>query len=150
MGFINLRKKLGQIWAVFQNSGKFYILDQLVNRCKNKKRVSPKVTQTYEEKLNRHTNMSRLFYPLFVRRFCFALFNFRTWVHWTPLTPPPPSHPRMLKKPSPQRVKRDQTFWVSNCWIKLIPLNYGWQKEGILKKLCLIFIKGITLVFLVL
>ena len=110
MGFINLRKKLGQIWAVFQNSGKFYILDQLVNRCKNKKRVSPKVTQTYEEKLNRHTNMSRLFYPLFVRRFCFVLFNFRTWVHWTPLTPHPLVFHGCWKSPVHRGLKEIKLF----------------------------------------
>ena len=38
---------------------------------KIKKKLSRKLTQTYEEKLNRHTNISRQFCPLIVRRFCF-------------------------------------------------------------------------------
>ena len=39
MGFISFWKKLDQIWAVFQKSGNFWILDQLANRAKNKKKT---------------------------------------------------------------------------------------------------------------
>ena len=89
--------KLDQIWVVFQKSGQFWILDQ---EAKIKKRLSHKVTQIYEEKLNRHTNMSRQFYPLIVRRFCFIqILGLGSTGH------PPSGHPRVLKNPSPQRVK---------------------------------------------
>ena len=34
-------------------------------------------------------------------------------------------------------LKGVKACWVSDCWIKLIPLKYGWRKEGPFKEVVL-------------